>query len=96
MQVTVRVVELCGPLHLPTGLQEYDGVRLYYSIKGQIKGYTTIWNSHKGLARKNFRYPADFGQWLLLSNALFSPVTVKQIDSWMKTTNRPRLPGCRH
>ncbi len=80
MQVTVRILELCGPLHLPTGLQDYDGVRLYYSICGQIKGYTTIWNSHKALARKNFRYPDDFGAWLLLSNALFSPITVQQLE----------------
>lgn len=80
MQVTVRVIELCGPLQLPEGLAEYDGVRFYCSVQNQIKGYVTIWNPYKANLVKEYNYPADFGSWLVLSSALFSPLGVQKYD----------------
>jgi len=73
MQIAVKVIELAGPFQIPAGLENYDGARIYYSVRGQIKGFTTLWNNHKTLASlKSFRYPADYGSWLMLFEAFFS------------------------
>ncbi len=73
MRVAVRIIELAGSLQFPADLHLYDGVRIYYSVRGQIKGYTTLWNNHKSFARLRFRYPANYGSWLPLLDSFFSP-----------------------
>lgn len=83
MRVAVRVVELCGPPQIPTGLKDYDGVRIYYSIRGQIKGYTTIWNCHSSFLKRKFHFSTDFPAWLRLSNALFSPLGSEHANPYL-------------
>jgi len=58
---------------MPADLQAYDGLRLYCKVRGEIKGRVTIWNPYKPLwKQKDFLYPADFGSWLMLSQAFFN------------------------
>jgi O-antigen biosynthesis protein len=80
MKLAVRIIELAGPLKLPGDIQDYDGVKLFGLVNGEVKGTSIIYNAHKALwqqkpdhQRAKFRYPEDFGSWLMLSNVLFSP-----------------------
>ena len=72
MRVAVRVLELSDPFQIPPELENYEGVRIYYSVAGQIKGHITLWNPHKALWRAGFQYASDYGNWLPLLNSFFS------------------------
>lgn len=79
MQVTVKVLEIGRPLQLPTNLYNYDGVRLYYSLDDQIKGYITVWN--KFLNRKpKPKYPDGSCLWPLLAESLFGPHPASPVE----------------
>jgi glycosyltransferase involved in cell wall biosynthesis len=74
MKIAVRVIELAGHLILPDDLQDYDAVKLFGTVNGEVKGTAMVYNAHKALWQKaKFRYAEDFGSWLMLANILFSP-----------------------
>lgn len=71
-RIAVRTIELCETIHIPDGLEDYDGVRFYCCWYGQLLGHFTIWNDHRPVESSELLEEIVAKLWKQLSRQLFS------------------------
>lgn len=51
-RIAVRKLELCETISAPQAVEDYEGVRFYCTLHGQVLGHFTIWNNYRSIGRE--------------------------------------------